>query len=62
MKTRVVVALLAITLLLAAAYPALAQLNTDEQSEALPTPMSDPYQEDYIPCTNARYRAWFGAS
>ena len=62
MKTRDIAALLTIALLLSAALPALAQLDTDNQSEDQPIPMSDPYQEDYQPCTNARYRAWFGAS
>ena len=62
MKTREIAALLTVALLLSAALPALAQLDTDDQSEYPLTPMSDPYQEDYQPCTNARYRAWFGAS
>jgi len=62
MRTRNIAILIAAALLLSAALPTLAQINTDEQGELRTLPMSDPYQENYQPCTNARYRAWFGAS
>jgi len=61
-KTKEIAILLAVALLLSAALPALAQMSADEPGEAPATTMSDPYQEEYQPCTNARYRAWFGAS
>ena len=64
MKTRVVAALVATMLLLSLAIPVLAQ--TDSEDQIAPTtettPLKDPYLEEYLPCTNARYRAWFGAS
>ena len=64
MKTRVVAALVATMLLLSLAIPVLAQ--TDSEDQITPTtettPLQDPYLEEYLPCTNARYRAWFGAS
>ncbi len=64
MKTRVVTALVATMLLLSLAYPALAKTDPEDQShEDTPTtPVKDPYLEEYLPCTNARYRAWYGAS
>ncbi len=63
MKTRLVAALVATMLLLSLAIPALAQTDTDDQSDPAPaTPIQDPYLEEYLPCTNARYRAWYGAS
>lgn len=63
MKTRVVAALVATMLLLSLAIPVLAQTDSEDQSgDAGPTPVKDPYLEEYLPCTNARYRAWYGAS
>lgn len=63
MKTRVVAALVATMLLLSLAIPVLAQMDSEDQSDyAEPTPVKDPYLEEYLPCTNARYRAWYGAS
>jgi hypothetical protein len=62
-KTRVVAALVATMLLLSLAIPVLAQTDSENQSDPTPpTPIRDPYLEEYLPCTNARYRAWFGAS
>jgi hypothetical protein len=64
MKTRVVAALVATMLLLSLAIPVLAQTDTEDQSTPTTetTLLKDPYLEEYLPCTNARYRAWFGAS
>ena len=63
MRTKYAVTILIIALLLSAAYPALAELDTGDQGEEVKhTTMSDPYLENYTPCTNARYSAWFGAS
>ena len=63
MKTRVVAALVATMLLLSLAIPVLAQTDTENQSDdAETTQVKDPYLEEYLPCTNARYRAWYGAS
>jgi hypothetical protein len=62
MKTRDIAALITLALLLSAALPALAQIQTDSQTKNPPTAVRDPFQEEYQPCTNARYRAWFGAS
>lgn len=64
MKTRVVAALVATMLLLSLAIPVLAQTDTEDQIDPTTetTPLKDPYLEEYLPCTNARYRAWFGAS
>jgi len=63
MKTRVVAALVATMLLVSLAYPVLAQTDSDDKSDDVePTQMRDPYMEECLPCTNARYRAWFGAS
>ena len=63
MKTRLVAALVTTLLLLSLAIPALAQTDSNTQSGPAPTkPIPDPYLEEYLPCTNARYRAWFGAS
>lgn len=62
MKTRVVAALGATTLLLSVAYPVLAQTDSDDQNDAAETtPVKDPYLKECLPCTNARYRAWYGA-
>jgi len=62
-KTRVVAALVATMLLLSLVIPVLAQTDSDDQSDcAEPTPVKDLYMEEYLPCTNARYRAWYGAS
>jgi hypothetical protein len=62
-KTRVAAALVATMLLLSLAIPVLAQTESESQSDPAPTTaVSDPYLEEYLPCTNARYRAWFGAS
>jgi len=63
-KTRVVAALVATMLLLSLAIPVLAQTDTEDQIDPTTetTPLKDPYLEEYLPCTNARYRAWFGAS
>jgi hypothetical protein len=64
MKTRVVAALVATMLLLSLAIPVLAQTDSEDQITPTPetTPVKDPYLEEYLPCTNARYRAWYGAS
>ena len=63
MKTRVVAALVATMLLLSLAIPVLAQTDSESQSDLAPTtPIHDTYLEEYLPCTNARCRAWFGAS
>ena len=64
MKTRVVAALVATMLLLSLAIPVLAQTDTEDQIDPTTetTPLKDSYLEEYLPCTNARYRAWFGAS
>jgi len=64
MKTRVVAALVATMLLLSLAIPVLAQTDSEDQSthKAETTPVKDLYLEEYLPCTNARYRAWYGAS
>ena len=64
MKTRVVAALVATMLLLSLAIPVLAQTDTEDQITPTTetTPLKDPYLEEYLPCTNARYRAWYGAS
>jgi len=65
MKTRVVVVLLATMLLFSVAYPVLALLDSgDEQSndDVETIPIMDPNLEEFLPCTNARYRAWFSCS
>jgi len=64
MKTRVVVVLLATMLLFSVAYPVLALLESgDEQSNPVEAaPINDPSLEEFLPCTNARYRAWFSCS
>lgn len=63
MKIRVVAALVATMLLLSLAIPVLAQTDSEDQSDcAETTPVKDLYLEEYLPCTNARYRAWYGAS
>ncbi len=63
MKTKVVAALVAAMLLLGLAIPALAQTDNDNEDIPAPaTPVQDIYLEEYLPCTNARYRAWYGAS
>jgi hypothetical protein len=63
MKTRVVAALVATMLLLSLAIPVLAQTDSEGQIDyAEPIVIKDPYLEEYLPCTNARYRAWYGAS
>ena len=63
MKTRLVAALVVATILLSLAIPALAKTDADNETDPTPvTPIPDPYLEEYLPCTNARYRAWFGAS
>lgn len=64
MKTRVVAALVATMLLLSVAYPVLAQMDhgEDQSDDVETTPVKDLYLEEYLPCTNARYRAWYGAS
>jgi predicted nuclease of restriction endonuclease-like (RecB) superfamily len=61
-KTRLVAALVATMLLLSPAIPTLAQKDTDNETDTTPaTIIRDPYLEEYLPCTNARYRAWYGA-
>ena len=63
MKTRLAAAFVATMLLLCLAIPALAKTDADNETDPTPvTPIPDPYLEEYLPCTNARYRAWFGAS
>ena len=63
MKTRVVAALGATMLLLSVAYPVIAQTDSEDKSDDIETtPVKDPYLEECLPCTNARYRAWYGAS
>ena len=63
MKTRVVAALVATMLLLSLVIPVLAQTDSEDQSDCAETaPVKDLYLEEYLPCTNARYRAWYGAS
>ena len=59
----VAAALVAAMLLLSLAIPVQAHADTDNETEPAPaTPIRDPYLEEYLPCTNARYRAWYGAS
>jgi len=63
MKTRVAAALGATMLLLSLATPVLAQTDSEDQSDdAETTPVNGPYLEEHLPCTNARYRARYGAS
>ena len=54
--------LVAAMLLMSLAIPALAHVDTGSETEPAPaTPIRDPSLEEYLPCTNARYRAWYGA-
>ena len=63
MKTRVVAALVATMLLMSLAIPVQAQTDSENHIDPIPAnPIRDPYLEEYLPCTNARYRAWYGAS
>jgi len=59
----VAAALVAAMLLMSLATTAQAHAESDSETEPAPaTPIGDPYLEEYLPCTNARYRAWYGAS
>jgi len=50
-------------LLLSVAYPVIAQTDSEDKSDDIETtPVKDPYLEECLPCTNTRYRAWYGAS
>jgi hypothetical protein len=59
----VAAALVAAMLLLSLATTVQAHADTYSETEPAPaTPIQDTYLEEYLPCTNARYRAWYGAS